>query len=174
VKLKSKIPVNLIVLLIAIVGLSTTTNAEPPLKMGWIERVSILPAEIVLHAKLDTGADHCSLHARNVKYFWKDNREWVRFNVRERKNQEFTLEFPVQRFAKIKRIDKSSQRRPVVRLLLCVGTRFMEVDVNLVDRSNFAFPVLIGRGFLAGNIIIDSSKTYTMDPECQLDEVVEY
>ena len=34
--------------------------------VGWVERVRIYPGAILLPAKLDTGADHCSLNALNL------------------------------------------------------------------------------------------------------------
>ena len=44
---------------------------------GWIEKVKIHPGKILLHAKLDSGADHSSLSAMNIKEFKKKGKNWV-------------------------------------------------------------------------------------------------
>jgi hypothetical protein len=133
---------------------------------GWIEKVKIAPGGILLHAKLDSGADHSSLSASNITEFQRDGKDWVRFDIRNRKGETHTIELRSRRLAKIKRIEGNTQMRPVVRMGLCLGNRFLKVDVNLADRSNFAYPMLIGRNFLAPNVLLDASKTYTIEPHC--------
>ena len=134
---------------------------------GWIEKVRIAPGGILLHAKLDSGADHSSLSASNVTEFERDGKDWVRFDIRNRKGETHTIELRSRRLAKIKRVEGNTQKRPVVRMGICLGTSFLKVDVNLADRSNFAYPMLIGRNFLAPNVLLDASKTYTVDPNCE-------
>jgi len=137
-------------------------------ELGWIENVRIFPGEIELGAKLDTGADHCSLHASDIDYFQQGKDRYVRFTIRNRKGEEITLERKVHRYASIRRVEGGKHHRPVVQLFLCLGSKLMKVDVNLADRSQLAYPMLIGRSFLAGNITVDSSKTYSKDPRCSL------
>ena len=52
-------------------------------------------------------------------------------------------------------------------MAICLGSHYMETDVNLVDRSNFDYQMLIGRNFLAGNVLIDPASTYVAEPACQ-------
>jgi hypothetical protein len=134
--------------------------------LGYVEKVRLSPGTITLHAKLDTGADHCSLHARDIESFKRRGRTWVRFNVKNKDGKKQIFELPSHRTARIKRKGGGSQKRFVVRLGLCVGEHYREVDVNLVDRSNFSFPLLVGRSFLAGEVLIDSSLAYTVKPSC--------
>lgn len=134
---------------------------------GWIEKVKIFPGNILLHAKLDSGADHSSLSAMNINEFKRKGKNWVRFDLRNRAGEIHTIELKTHRIAKIKRVGGVTQERPVVRMGLCLGRKYLSVDVNLTDRSNFAFPVLIGRNFLAPNVLLDTSKTYTADPRCK-------
>jgi hypothetical protein len=133
---------------------------------GWIERVRISPGDIELNAKLDSGADHTSLHAKDFELFKRRGRDYVRFTIRNRAGKEATIERRINRVASIKRGKGKRVERPVIKLYICLGDRFMRVDVNLADRSDFAYPMLIGRSFLAGNGLIDSSKTYTQAPSC--------
>ena len=48
--------------------------------------------------------------------------------------------------------------RPVVAIKICLGSTVKEVEVNLVDRSGFGYPILIGRSFLAGDFLVDASR----------------
>ena len=54
----------------------------------------------------------------------------------------------------------------MVLLGICVGAYYREVEVNLVDRSKFKYPLLVGRSFLSGALIVDPSKTYAVEPNC--------
>ena len=134
---------------------------------GWIEKVKIKPGNILLHAKLDSGADHSSLSAMNISEFKKKGKNWVRFDLRSRTGEIHTIELKTHRKARIKRIAGNTHERPVVRMGLCLGDKYLNVDVNLADRSNFAFPLLIGRNFLPPNVLLDTSKTYTTEPDCK-------
>ena len=77
------------------------------------------------------------------------------------------FELPSYRQTKVKRKNAKSQSRYVVRMGLCLGQRYREADVNLTDRSNYGFPLLVGRGFLAGEVLVDSGSSYTVAPDCR-------
>jgi hypothetical protein len=164
-----------ILALLCMASLSACAIVEPPqeestlMRVGWIEKVVVMPGDMVLHAKLDTGADHPSLHATDIKKFRKNGSQWVRFTIENRRGRTKTLELPVERMARIKRVKGRTQERFVVRMQLCLGTSNIETEVNLVDRSNFSYPLLVGRGYLAGNAILDPSASYTVQPSCDTD-----
>lgn len=160
-----------IIVCIAMTASISTAEAPELNEVGWIERVRLMPGSVVLHAKIDTGADHCSLHAKNIEFYRIERQQWVRFSVRTRKGEEHFYERPVVRIAKIKRLKGRTQDRPVVPFTLCLGSSFREVEVNLVDRSNFAYPMLVGRSFLSGNVVINPAKTFTTEPKCDIQEM---
>jgi hypothetical protein len=169
-----------IIFLTGILG-AVGVEAQDRMHLGWAEKIQISPGGIIMHAKLDTGADYSSLNANHIEEFVKevenpnyksDNEEqlkqkWVRFNVVNRYGQNVTIERPIRRFATIKRHGMKSQKRPVVRLGMCIGKNFMEEDVNLVDRTQFEYQMLVGRSFLAGVATVDPSMTYTTNPDCK-------
>lgn len=144
------------------------TIAEPamPVQTGWLEQVKISPPGLLLHAKLDTGADNCSLHAENIVSFKRDGQKWVRFEVSSRYGEQATIKRRVIKNAKIKSKGRVAQRRPVVRLGICLARHYEFIECNLVDRSDFTQPILIGRTFLAGLALINSSETYITTPDC--------
>ncbi|MCX5892940.1 MAG: RimK/LysX family protein [Deltaproteobacteria bacterium] len=134
--------------------------------VGWVERVRLQPGNVLLEAKLDTGAEYCSLDATHITKFSRDGQEWVRFEVDDHHGKTFTMERPLLRQATIKRHFSASQSRPVIRLQICVGNVVAETDVNLVDRHGFIYPLLIGRKFMEGRLIIDPTAKHTVEPTC--------
>jgi hypothetical protein len=147
--------------------LKTSALAQTKENFGWVEKVLLYPDGLPLQAKLDTGADNSSLDASDVESFEKNGVEWVRFQIRNRYGQKISFEKEVRRVAMIKRHSSKHQRRKVIRVGVCLGKTYLETDVNLVDRTNFAYQMLLGRTFLAGNAIVDPSLTYTTEPNCE-------
>ena len=118
----------------------TTGIASEKQLVGWIEKARIFPGGLVLPAKIDTGADNSSLNVPGYTLFDRDNEEWVRFTVFDNDGKPHEYERKLIRLAKIKRNKCPRQKRPVVMLGICVGKRYQEVEVNLVDRSKFEIP----------------------------------
>lgn len=134
--------------------------------VGWVERVRLQPGNVLLEAKLDTGAEYCSLDATNITKFSRDGQDWVRFEVDDHHGKTVIMERPLLRQATIKRHFSKAQSRPVIRLQVCVGNVLEEADVNLVDRHGFIYPMLIGRKFMEGRLIIDPAARHTVEPTC--------
>ena len=140
---------------------------SPRLVVGWVEKVQILPENILLHAKIDTGADTSSLNVSDLSEIVRKSERWVTFTVTTREGQSMTLKKPIHRYAKIKRKGAKPQRRPVVKFDLCLGNVFIRKTlVNLADRKNFKYNMLIGRSFLKGHAVVDSEQTYKHEPNC--------
>jgi len=141
------------------------TSSREKIVVGWIERVSITP-EFILQAKIDTGADNCSLHVEDIQPVQRDGERWVRFKVMNQTRESISMERKVLRIARIKRKENESQKRYVVYIGICLGDVYKEVQVNLVDRSGFKFHMLIGRNFLLDSFVVDPSLQYTREPLC--------
>ncbi len=135
--------------------------------IGWLEEVVLYPENLLFKAKMDTGAMHSSLNSPRIERFVKDGKQWVRFSVTDRKDQEVVLERPIVRTAKVKMRDGSHQDRPVVFLDICIGNTIKTAEVNLVDRRRFLYEFLIGRSFIKGSFAIDPDAKYTMLPDCK-------
>lgn len=133
---------------------------------GWVENAALLHGDLILPAKLDTGADHSSLCAESLTEFEKNGKPWVRFQVTGAGGESRWIEAEMLRSARIKSRCGERERRPVVKLGLCVGKVFRDVEINLVDRRQFEYPLLVGRSFLAPGIIVDPSRTHLTPPEC--------
>lgn len=136
---------------------------------GWVEFVELhLDGQpLKVKAKLDTGARSSSLDATDVEPFERDGRDWVRFRVNLTGMGDAALiEQPVARYVRIKRHSGPDDRRPVIRLPLCVGDELRTVDVNLADRGRFIYPLLLGRKALAGLAVVDPGRTFIQSPRC--------
>ncbi len=135
--------------------------------VGWVERVRLQPGNVLLEAKLDSGAEYCSLDATNITEFSRQGEKWVRFDLNCRHGKTVAMEGKLIRYAPIKRHYGKSQRRPVIRLQVCIGKVETETEVNLVDRTGFIYPMLIGRKFMEGHLIIDPALKHTVAPVCK-------
>ena len=134
--------------------------------IGWVERVSLQPYDFVLDAKIDTGADNSSIDAAEWHQFQRDGKEMIRFLVRNNDERTLEIEAPFLKFAKIKRKRAESVKRPVVNLEICVANKLYQVPVNLADRGNYKYRMLVGRSALKDKFLVDSSKKLSIPPVC--------
>ncbi len=102
-----------------------------------------------------------------IERFERDGEPWIRFTLSgEEPGQQTTLERPLVRDVLIKRHRGPSQRRPVVRVPICLGPFLMDTEVSLIDRSHFNYPVLIGRAAMESVVVVDAERALTHDPAC--------
>lgn len=144
---------------------TTTGHAEPPVVLGLVETVRLMPEGIDLDAKVDTGAQHSSLDVSRWEEFTRDGKSWVRFTLRAEGTAERTLERPLVRLTRIVSAS-GKQWRPVVRMVLCVGKTAKAADVNLTNRPNMSRRMLLGASYLTGDFLVDVSRKYLTTPAC--------
>lgn len=134
-------------------------HAEP-VTSGWIENAWFGESGIKFKAKLDTGANTSSINAPRYEEFDRDGARWVRFQITNSEGQDHKVESKIMRVAKIRRTGVASVSRPVILLDICIAGQKGTVEFTLADRTGMNYQVLIGRTFLAGRILVDSSRTY--------------
>ena len=134
-------------------------HIDGKLVLGFSEQGALPELDVSMPAKIDTGAARTSLDARDIKYFERDGRRWVRFVLHRTSKGVRKLELPLQDTIAIKRPGEEPQRRPVVSLNVKVGNITQPLDVSLNDRDNFEFPMLVGRDFLKDLAIADVGKS---------------
>jgi hypothetical protein len=136
--------------------------------MGWLESVFIKPWNRRVTAKLDTGAKISSLHADKLEHFTRNGDPWVRFSlvdIEERKQSPVLVEKALVRTAYIKSHQRQPSKRDVVMMTVCKNGRDYEAEFNLVDRSNFNYPVLLGRSLLKELALVDADATFLFKAE---------
>ncbi|MFK4766337.1 ATP-dependent zinc protease [Desulfobaculum sp. SPO524] len=150
----------LLITLILLPCIASAADTDP-IVAGWTEYVLIMPpddsAELLIHAKLDTGAKTSSLHAEDIRVDEEEGR--VHFTYVDKDGARTPMTCPLIDFVRIKRRPEGYHRRPVVRMLMRFGDRTIETPVNLADRSHFTYRLLVGRRVLSKGILVDSSKT---------------
>nr|WP_232233100.1 ATP-dependent zinc protease [Pseudomonas putida] len=169
------LPVKPLLALLSLLALPVMA-AEPTL-YGRYEYIKLPEIGQTLKAKMDTGALTASLSAKDIETFTRDGEDWVRFRLATKDADGKVYEHKVARISKIKARSGDEEdedepaeaaRRPVVDLELCLGDVKRTVEVNLTDRSNFNYPLLIGakalREFKAA---VNPARRYTADkPDC--------
>jgi len=136
--------------------------------VGWVEKVSLTDAHFPIMAKLDTGADSSSLNAIDAKIVDQGEDKYIIFKMVNDRGNEITLERKIVRWAKIKNKFNVKKKRPVIMMKVCIANISRVVEVNLVDRSNYQYQMLIGRSYLIGrpNLLVDSSRQFTQEANC--------
>lgn len=142
--------------------------------VGWVEKARIPGVEKEVKAKLDTGATTTSINAEILEKPNEDSESggMIKFRFTNGEGIKEVFERPIVRWVRIKSREGADIRRPVVRMKLCVAGRWIEEEVNLADRDDFNYPILIGRNMLKqGKLAVDSSRTFTADASCPAQEV---
>lgn len=139
------------------------TLARPALEklvVGDVENVRFENLDLVLRARIDTGASTSSLDARDIGSFERDGDRWVRFTVLDPESGEpLVLERPRSRRVRILQATADEpERRPVVEMRVTLGDNTQTAEFTLSNRSNLEFPVLIGRNILRDLMVVDVSK----------------
>lgn len=153
---------------------TAVTAAEPagakppaPLPMaGLIETATVYPGGLKLKAKLDTGARTSSLGVERLRLFGADGRDMVEFHLRRPGGKLRRIVLPLLRLSYVKERGREATPRPVVMLGICIGNLVRRTEVNLQDRANFNYPLLIGRRYLSGAYAVDPAKRNLLRPDC--------
>lgn len=144
----------------------TKIAQKQKITVGGLELCCLPELEITdLHMRVDTGAKTSSLHVDNTQEFVKDNEQWVSFDIHPDYHD---VEKVVRREAKIKAIrsikssNEVSEKRYVINTLITIQDLSWSIELNLTDRSNMSYLMLLGRQAMAGRIIVDPELSYAL------------
>jgi len=135
-------------------------NAEGKVTIGTVEDVILLPWRVKLPARVDTGAAKSSLDARELKV----HEDRVEFKL-PRKYGNVHLRLPIIEWRHV-RTPEGLERRPIVELEICLGSKRIRTLVNLADRSMVKYPLILGRNFLKEDFVVDVKQRRTAKPNC--------
>lgn len=147
-----------------------------PKVFGWIEEGVLMPENISVKIKLDTGALTSSLDAKDLEPFQKNGEKWVRFNVEVKDSETGKLvtapfERKIERNVKIRGAG-GAEHRPVVLMKICIGHQIYNEQFSLKNRGKMNYPVLIGRRTLENVGLVDVSHTFTREPKCDKETAI--
>ncbi len=137
------------------------TNGQEKITIGALEDVILLPWRVKLPARIDTGATKSSLDAQEMTI--RD--DMVAFRL----PQEYgglQLRLPIVEWRHV-RSPGNRERRPVVEIEICLGSKRIRTKVNLTDRSSVKYPLILGRNFLSKNFVVDVKRRMTTPPACR-------
>lgn len=127
--------------------------------IGYIEKVNIPDLDLVgLDAKIDTGADSCSIHCDDISIN-EDNS--VTFTLHDEVHAAYNgkkITLPIHKTSHVKSSNGKSESRIFIRTNLKLGHETYEADISLANRKNMKYPLLIGRRFLSHHYLIDVSR----------------
>ncbi len=141
----------------------------PDRVFGWVEKAMILPGNLVMNAKMDTGALTSSLDAKKLESFTRNGKDWVRFDVEAQDDNDKvtsqTFEREVVREVTLRGAGGKDDR-PVVLMKICIGDQVYEEQFTLRDRGDMKYPLLIGRRTIQHLGLIDVTRQFTVEPKC--------
>lgn len=131
--------------------------------VGAVEWVTVEPPAFKVEARIDTGAETTIIQAQDIKLIEKDGKRYVTYKLTDPETEEVhELETRLRRSVSLKQSDGEADKRYVVRMWLTLGDTRSLVEVGLSDRTDGAYPLLIGRNFLTDVAIVDVAQHHTL------------
>lgn len=134
--------------------------------LGGREWIGLVDVGTYLKARIDSGANTSSLSASEITPFERDGENWIRFKlglddkdvVVDAVRDEW-IEAPVERRVRVIQAT-GEESRPVVTLMMTLGSIREPVEFTLSDRTHLDFPVILGRRFLLDIAVVDVAQRY--------------
>mgnify|MGYP000126732777 CR=1 FL=1 len=118
-----------------------------------------------IKARVDSGAKTSSIQANNIKIFFKETEEWVRFEVsplQENRSISIKCEAKVHAKRSIKSSIGISEERIVIKAPITMGEDTFEIEITLANRDSMEFRMLLGREALYNRYLVNPSATYLL------------
>jgi hypothetical protein len=136
---------------------------QEPLLVGWREWVALPQLGLAaIKAKIDTGARSSSLHVAALESFQRDGRTWLRFAVapRRRRTRTIMCEAPALDRRPVTDSGGHTAERWFIRSTIMLGSSRFEAEINLSNRADMLFPMLLGRTALRGRFRVDPDRAW--------------
>ena len=136
------------------------------LVVGWREWLGLPDLGIAaIRAKVDTGARSSALHVDALECFRRGGRDWVRFGLSPGRAEDPSVSGCEAEVADRRRVTDSgghATERVFIRTTLVVADLRLSVEINLSDRRNMLFPMLLGRTAMAGALVVDPDCSFVL------------
>jgi len=139
-------------LLVCIVLTGSAARAEKQV-IGPTALVAIQEAGISFNARVDTGAEITSIHAKNIRI----TNGQVDYSVINQHGSEVRLSSKIVREGVVKSAE-AREKRVFVYLHIQHQGNTSKTLVNLNDRSKSSYKLLLGRNWLSGRYLVDVDK----------------
>lgn len=160
-----------LLLLLSPIDASAADAGSEKQRLGWLQSIRLMPHQLRMTAKLDTGAKSNVIHAVDIKEILVNGDTFIRFTVpvisKKHGNTEVMYELPLVRTSRIKQHNSTElDLRPVVEMSFCINKQVYHAQFSLDNREKFNYPVLLGRDFLKQHFVIDPSVTFLKRSSC--------
>lgn len=135
------------------------TSAIGKIVLGRIEWVRIDSNKMDVKARVDSGAQTSSLHAKNITEKVIDGKKYVQFESLDHKGKSHVFIKEVVKRSRVRSSNGEVSKRYVVKFKLSLGKQQHRLNVNLNDRQDLEYNFLIGRNLLMGKYIVDVSQS---------------
>ena len=134
--------------------------------LGWREWLALPQLGVgAIRAKVDTGARSSSLHVREQELFERNGVPMVRFLLEHGIDDTLSGHLEAEVLDRRDVTDSGGHRetRVFIRTMLALpGHRAWPIEINLTERRNMAFPMLLGRSALRRRCLVDPAKSWLL------------
>jgi hypothetical protein len=145
---------------------SKPSSLRPRLLLGWREWVALPELGIgSIRAKVDSGARSSCLHVREQQLIETDEGPHVRFLLEHGPGEALRQQLQARVVDQRVVTDSGGHRelRVFIRKLLRLpGGEHWPIELNLTERHNLAFPMLLGRSALRRRCIVDPARSWQL------------
>ena len=139
---------------------------SPRILLGWREWLALPELGIgSIRAKVDTGARRSSLHVREQELFELDGQQRVRFLIEHGIDDALSGHLEAEVLDQRDVTDSGGHRelRVFIRttLLLPTGQQW-PIELNLTQRRNMAFPMLLGRSAMRRRCVVEPARSWLL------------
>lgn len=139
-----------------------------PVVLGWREWLVLPDLGIrAIRAKVDTGARSSALHVDALETDVRDGVEWVRFHlgsdgVFDSAFDGEWAEAPVLDRRVVTDSGGHRSERIFIRTTVRLAGEAWPIEINLSQRRNMLFPMLLGRTAMAGRFLVDPQRSFVL------------
>lgn len=132
--------------------------------IGWREWLALPRLGIsAIRAKIDSGARSSALHVEALSTHLVDEVEWVHFTVRTGvDDHQIQCRALVLDRRPVTDSGGHTSERVFIRTQLRLAGRRFPIEINLTNRRNMLFPMLLGRTALAGRFLVDAERSFVL------------
>ena len=110
--------------------------------------------------KVDTGSYTSSIHSHHVKEVESDGEKYIEFKLLDPlhpKYRDITYKEDSYRVKDVKSSFGNIEKRFIITTNIVIFDTEYPIELSLSERSDMKYPILLGRRFLNGRFIIDTS-----------------